>query len=150
MREAGALWDWLYKAQKPMERTWLYRVENAVGAGECDVEGVHDGGQFKCELKIGDMKANGVVSIHFQPLQVPFLTRWWRAGGMAFLLIRVDHNMPRYPKKFLIRGGDVEGLFTNVRDEQWEARLVDLDWANLLSATPTAEEAIEVMSGKWL
>jgi len=100
------LWQWLGKTARVHFREALHmnRVENSVSRGMPDVEGClkvdGEGRQFwielKCEARPSDPKTK--IKPRFEPQQVPWLHKRWRAGGRCFILLQVGsgHSAGRY------------------------------------------------------
>lgn len=86
------LWGWL-NTVKPLFRHELHmtRVENAVGPGWPDVEGMWTGRQFFIELKCSPRPKNPDTNIRvkFQPKQPPWHKRRLQAGARIFVLVQV-------------------------------------------------------------
>lgn len=85
----SALWGWLSRGLKDLPRCHVVRVENGAETGTPDIEGCLDGVQFWLELKVATISKKGVIHVNITPDQVMWLRARVRAGGNAFLLIRV-------------------------------------------------------------
>lgn len=98
MAGEGRLWEWLSKARAQLgDELDMNRIENSVGAGMADVEGIRKGFQFWCELKSEDRPARPTTPIRYtwQDKQVPWLKRRWSLGGRAFALCSVGRHPHR-------------------------------------------------------
>ncbi len=104
-RESG-LWTWLKKARLRLaEALHMNRIENSTMSGMPDVEGhLTDAGQFWIELKSKERPARPSTAIDFvvREGQVEFLTKRWRIGGAAWLLVQVGSGAEAC--RYLVRG----------------------------------------------
>lgn len=119
-RETG-LWDWLKKARDHFgDRLHMRRVENSVGIGDSDVEGVLDGEPFVIELKVAKRPARKSTVLKFgEPIkqeQIEFMRRRLLAGSAAAFLIQVGAGAEREVYVVHAALGDV--LAAGVTEEQ--------------------------------
>lgn len=112
-RESG-LWRWLEKANIVFgPRLHMQRIENSVERGTPDVDAVLDACGFVIELKsVARPKRGGPIHTKLSADQAMFLLARRRAGGRAYLLIKVDDN------RYLISGehaGELEKPISETR-----------------------------------
>lgn len=107
-----ALWGWLkdhLKELRPLKHH-VVRIENAVAKGTPDVHGTIDGRSFWCELKVAYEMAGDNLRVKIEQTQVNFAIRQRRAGGRAWVLVRVTGKTWRDNRHYLIDGRDAQEL----------------------------------------
>lgn len=138
MAKEKVLWAWLRRGVKGLPGNDMERVENGVSNGTPDVDGCYNGGAYKIELKRVPARKNGSVKTTFQPMQIPWLERRWKAGGNSWVLLAVGegHSVKRY----LIRGCDASTLIDCSEDV--------LEDISVVASNATPEQVIKTASGK--
>lgn len=131
-----SLWDWLKKAQLTFKkRLVLNRIENSVGTGASDVEGVLDGGPLWIELKTAarPVRPGTPIKVRFEPTQPEWHEARRDAGRMTFVLLQVgaQHQARRY----LLESVHIPALAEGVT-EQW------LDEHAVVGALSSREEIL--------
>ncbi len=108
MARENVLWRWFKHGVKDLRDLDIERVENGVARGTPDVDGCWGSVAFKIELKRVALTKSGVLKVKFQPMQIPWLKRRWRAGGNVWVMLAVGegHAVARY----LVRGCDTACL----------------------------------------
>ena len=91
------LWKWLSKFQH--SRLMLTRIENTVGVGTSDVQGVFKGVQFWIELK--SAAHNHAVKITVD--QVLFLEQYCRCGGNGYVLTQTGSRRYLFHSPYAFR-----------------------------------------------
>jgi penicillin-binding protein-related factor A (putative recombinase) len=92
------LWKWLKKEVQPLvaqKDLHICRVENPVGPGYPDVEGCYKGIGFHLELKAVERPKKNETLItlrHMRQRQIIWLEKRWRAGGSAWVLLRIGQR----------------------------------------------------------
>ena len=138
MSRESSLWSWLKQATRELrEQLHMCRVENSVWLGMADVEGqLYGDGQFWIELKSSARPAKPETPVRFKvkdrEAQVQWLTRRWKAGGAAWLLLQVGSATHR--KVYLVAGLHAAEVYEGVTEQ----RLMELDWLNMAKPTPVA------------
>lgn len=113
----SSLWKWLKAAADAYgPRAHLRRIENAVLVGDPDVEGCVDGAEFNMELKsCPEPSPRGGVLVRISEEQIYWLYRRRRAGGQAWLLVRVGSGARA--RHYLVPGDDLTELRKTVPEE---------------------------------
>ncbi len=86
------LWGWLNTVKAIFKRDLhMTRVENAVGPGWPDVEGMLTSNQFFIELKCSPRPAYDYtnIKVNYRPKQPPWHKRRLQAGARIFTLVQV-------------------------------------------------------------
>ncbi len=135
--EAG-LWKWLKQVKRQLRRDDLHidRVENSVGAGFPDVEGMLDTIWFGIELKVNSRPAHETtpIKVKVRDSQIKWHPRRRRAGGLCWFLCQVGEGHQR--KLYLIPGDYAQELL----DGMCENELRDL--SRLKSSKPSQIDVI--------
>ena len=98
------LWRWLSKARNELgSDLHMWRVENDVGSGMPDVEGVHLGRHFFVELKTCDRPKRAATPVRWsvQPSQPLWCKQNMKAGGNPWLLVQVGPERLLMPMKHI-------------------------------------------------
>lgn len=142
-RESG-LWKWLRKAEKTFrDRLDMNRVENSLGSGMPDVEGVLDAHQFWIELKSTARPTRETTPVRFavrdREAQERWLARRWRFARNTWLLCQVGerHKAVRY----LIPGDYAASVYAGVTEDELAAMSVN-------EGTENAEEIV-ALAAEW-
>jgi len=72
---------------------FIGRVENECGSGWSDVHYMHNGYGGWIELKAEDKFPD---RIKFEPAQPNWLTKYWGAGGICYIFLKVKENNSIY------------------------------------------------------
>lgn len=137
MAKEKVLWQWLRRGVRGTDGLDMERVENSVANGTPDVDGCLNGAAFKIELKRVPFRINGNVKTTFQPMQIPWITKRWKAGGNVWVLLAFGegHTVRRY----LIRGCDVAILE--------DCNISELDEISVVAHNATPLEVIHAAAG---
>jgi hypothetical protein len=101
------LWAWMLKGLKPFGlHAHVSRVENSAEVGYPDVEGCIMGRSLVVELKVAYEHAEGRVEVKITRAQAYFLHGRSRAGGRAWLLVRLGRD-----RHYLIPGSAALEIF---------------------------------------
>jgi len=108
----------------------MTRVENAVGPGWPDVEGMLVGTQFFIELKCAyrPVYANTEIQVKFRPKQPPWHRRRLLAGARIFVLLQVGKDADAC--RYLISSQHIEDI---------KAGLLETDLAQLAVIDPRSK-----------
>jgi hypothetical protein len=105
------LWAWLRDARKLLTGLHMVRIESKITIGFPDVEGwLGNSGGFTIELKNcirPKHPSSQLIKFKVRPKQIDFLQDRAKAGGSAWLLVRVCGNPNAL---YLIPGNSVEFL----------------------------------------
>jgi hypothetical protein len=121
MATETSLWEWLKTARKFLgSRLHMRRVENAVGLGDPDVDGIYNGRDFSLELKVAKRPAKATTTLRFghevTPQQVEYAEQRLAAGGAHAFLIQVGSGADA--ARYVVHGGYAGTLARGV-SEAW-------------------------------
>lgn len=135
-RENG-LWGWLLEGAPA--GALLLRVENKIEVGTPDVFGVW-GESFVVELKSVARTSSGVIDCKLKPEQADTLRRWQRAGGRAWVLVKVGFQATAL--RYLVPAHRCNMLVRPINE-------LHLDALAVCNANLPALELLKIMSGKY-
>lgn len=141
----SALWTWL-RDGAPAD-AFLRRIEDRAQSGTPDVIGAWRKGSFMCELKSVAETRDGHVDCELRADQADCLRRFERAGGQAFVLVRVRPTSGA-PVHFLIHAQDCIDLVNDTVDFNWLMEHCMLHKSRL-GLKPTPACFIGLMSGEY-
>jgi hypothetical protein len=109
--DESALWAWLKQAER-MYGTTLHmeRIENGVGKGTPDVEGVVSFTAFTIELKsvARPRRESTPINVGLSAHQVWWASRRWSAGGNHWILVQIGAGASC--KRYLIPASCIDRL----------------------------------------
>jgi len=146
MARENVLWKWLKRGAPKVKDFQMERVENGVASGTPDTDGCWEGDCFKIELKRSPDRTDGSVQVKFRPLQMPWLRKYWLAGGNGWVLLAVGEG--HSVKRFLIKGCDLnDENFNEVRRDPGavivEISLEDLDELSVIEPNATPLQVLQ-------
>lgn len=121
MARESRLWQWMSDGLKGTKGLHMRRVENRVGDGDPDVDGVYLGRYFEVELKGCDRPVrDGRLDFEVRRSQVLWHRKRTRCMGNNWIYVRVGraHQVRRY----LVEGKHAERLYDGIT----EAELLEL------------------------
>ena len=135
-----SVWAWLRDGAKPIRRDLhMHRVENEVEVGCPDVEGCYRASAFWTELKAcPEPGPKGGVNVKITDRQMDWLRKRRKAGGLAWLLIRVGSGPSR--RHYMLDGTDLTILRKSV-PETW------LSEQSVIGEKDGAASIIKAMAG---